>query len=1068
MRKLIYWVALVSGLHASAQYYPVSNANDNYVVTILPGKDHVIKSLHKIKKDNRGLYWLESLNELNSFDGITWKTHRFKSATGKNIIVRINDMEITDDGTVWLATEGGMYVFEPGSGNLVPIRQKFPGITEAPFVANCTFKYSNNLLFICIIREGFYYFDSKSKELKHIIIDSTDKTYVPTTISPVAPDKSGNFWGITADNKGIWQYNTATGKISRSWKGEIFPSAAKRFQSGITGVTYGKKENVLWICYGNRGVLEKLYLPGGESKFYSFTGDLQVRNDSAAKNRHSLNPVKVDRDNNEWINIEGKYLVKLHPEIDKFEYLAEDPDLLPLGKGFRYLPEIPVNSSSVNENNNSILLWVMSEKQLAVVKRRNAVVRQIPFDTVSVPGLKAADMENTDGRKNIFFEKGRGDNYFLLQQDPGRPKLICLDGGLKVRKVLLDDEWKKYPAYFSTEFNPDTFYVAVMRPGIEPLDFRNVILRDFRIDLRTFRTEEVNLSFRQRVQRYGLTDATGVSWLFSGGRLYSFEPVRDLLDSIYICPPLAKGPFNLEYVKGYDYPVVLHRESSTYWIAFFPTKELYKINLKTRKIEKIFKSCFDKKDCEIPAGVSDMYVFDRSRIYLQAAFSGLLLNAFNDSLTFNNDLFENRLSNQGENGAGLYKDWICVVQPASVHFLNIRTGQRKILSIYEDFKGRLSQFNSRPLVNAGGEMFLMSSAKKEFIVFDIDFPDPEKPGNVHFSEIKLNNRSLLPDSLGSLPALTIKYKKYSSLYFRFSDYSIDDQYKINYEYALYTGGDTTWNRIEGDPELNLIKISPGKYQLLVRAENEYGAYSTDITVCRISIIPPFTQTAWFILVLIAAVVLLLYGLYRYRLQQLARLQKIRNNIASDLHDDIGSTLNSISIYSEVAKQQAGKPIPALDLIGENSRKIVESMSDIVWTINPANDSFEKIIVRMRSFAHQLLKAKKVEYTFEVDEQLNRVTLPMQVRKNFYLVFKEAVTNVVKYSGASRVAISLVQEDKAIVFRIKDNGIGIPVNAETQGNGLMNMKRRAEEINALLLVRSSQQEGTGIEMTLKTS
>ena len=195
---------------------------------------------------------------------------------------------------------------------------------------------------------------------------------------------------------------------------------------------------------------------------------------------------------------------------------------------------------------------------------------------------------------------------------------------------------------------------------------------------------------------------------------------------------------------------------------------------------------------------------------------------------------------------------------------------------------------------------------------------------------------------------------------------------------------------------------------------------------------------------------------------------MRNNIARDLHDDIGSTLNSISIYSEVAKQQAGKEIPALEMIGINSRKIIESMSDIVWTINPENDPFEKIIVRMRSFAHHLLKAKKVEYTFEADEKLNSIALPMQVRKNFYLVFKESVTNVVKYSEASRVAISLYEENKNIILRIRDNGKGIPVNAETQGNGLLNMRRRAEEIDADLNIVSANGGGTGIELKLKTS
>jgi len=235
----------------------------------------------------------------------------------------------------------------------------------------------------------------------------------------------------------------------------------------------------------------------------------------------------------------------------------------------------------------------------------------------------------------------------------------------------------------------------------------------------------------------------------------------------------------------------------------------------------------------------------------------------------------------------------------------------------------------------------------------------------------------------------------------------------------------------------------------------------------LDVIPPFWQTIWFKIIVLAAIGIIFFGLYKYRLEQMKKVQIIRNNIASDLHDDIGSTLNSISIYSEVAKQQAGKDIPALELIGVNSRKIIESMSDIVWTINPENDSFEKIIIRMRSFAYQLLRVKKVEYTFEVDEKLNSIALPMQVRKNFYLVFKEAITNVVKYSEASRVSIDLFEKNKIIMLRICDNGKGIPVNAQTLGNGLMNMTRRAKEISAELNIISANGGGTEIELMLKT-
>jgi len=313
--------------------------------------------------------------------------------------------------------------------------------------------------------------------------------------------------------------------------------------------------------------------------------------------------------------------------------------------------------------------------------------------------------------------------------------------------------------------------------------------------------------------------------------------------------------------------------------------------------------------------------------------------------------------------------------------------------------------------------------------------------------------------------LSLKYNDYNRIHFRFSDYTLLDQDKISYEYTLYNGGDTVWNKIEGEPELSFSRISPGNYQLLIRASNGFADYSKKVTTFRISIMPLFTQTIWFIILIILVIASLLYGIYRYRLQQVKRLQNIRNNIASDLHDDIGSTLNSISIYSEVAKQQAGKEIPALDMIGSNSRKIIESMSDIVWTINPENDSFEKIIVRMRSFAHHLFKAKKIEYTFEVDEKLNSIALPMQVRKNFYLVFKEAITNITKYSEASRVSVMLYEKNRIIVLGIRDDGKGIPDNAETQGNGLMSMRRRAVEMNAELSIVTGNGEGTEIELTL---
>ena len=169
----------------------------------------------------------------------------------------------------------------------------------------------------------------------------------------------------------------------------------------------------------------------------------------------------------------------------------------------------------------------------------------------------------------------------------------------------------------------------------------------------------------------------------------------------------------------------------------------------------------------------------------------------------------------------------------------------------------------------------------------------------------------------------------------------------------------------------------------------------------------------------------------------------------------------------MAKQQAGKPISALENIGESSRKIIDSLSDIVWTINPENDDFEKVIERMKSFAYQIMKAKKIESVFRSDPALNKLKLPMEVRKNFYLIFKEATNNLVKYSNCKRASFHITFENKNITLTIRDNGKGFNINEQSQGNGIKNMNRRAVEINAKLTIESGSEKGTTIELILKT-
>jgi signal transduction histidine kinase len=209
-----------------------------------------------------------------------------------------------------------------------------------------------------------------------------------------------------------------------------------------------------------------------------------------------------------------------------------------------------------------------------------------------------------------------------------------------------------------------------------------------------------------------------------------------------------------------------------------------------------------------------------------------------------------------------------------------------------------------------------------------------------------------------------------------------------------------------------------------------------------------------------------FFVYRnYRTHQKLKLQSLRNKIASDLHDDVGSTLSSISIFSQMALEQSGEIKPMLQTIGESSRKMLDAMADIVWNINPENDQFEKIIMRMRNFAYELLGSRKIDFRFVADSNIANTKLSMEARRNLYLIFKEATNNMVKYSQASQAIFNIKQEQGKLVMTIKDNGKGFNTNKETQGNGLKNMQKRASEMGAILKIDSEPGSGVAIKLEM---
>ena len=200
----------------------------------------------------------------------------------------------------------------------------------------------------------------------------------------------------------------------------------------------------------------------------------------------------------------------------------------------------------------------------------------------------------------------------------------------------------------------------------------------------------------------------------------------------------------------------------------------------------------------------------------------------------------------------------------------------------------------------------------------------------------------------------------------------------------------------------------------------------------------------------------------------------RLRISRDLHDDMGSTLGSISIYSEVVKTRTIRnenADEAIAKIGNASRELIDKMSDIVWSLNPNNEGFEQLQNRIQVFAAIMLTPHEILYTIYTDEEVKRLKLSAEQQKNVYLIYKEAIHNIIKYAECSQVEIKMNFNADEFAITIKDNGKGFDINILNQGeslggNGIKNMEARAENIKAGFNIYSVKNEGTTIGLKLK--
>lgn len=354
-----------------------------------------------------------------------------------------------------------------------------------------------------------------------------------------------------------------------------------------------------------------------------------------------------------------------------------------------------------------------------------------------------------------------------------------------------------------------------------------------------------------------------------------------------------------------------------------------------------------------------------------------------------------------------------------------------------------------------------------FILKDInEVVSTTQPPYLRISSLSINDK-FIPDTVNyeNIKQLNLSYKE-NNITIEFA--AMDWLYPMQTNYVYWVEGlQLAKTPRQSDSKINLYGLASGKYVVHLKALNNSGVWSNEV-ILSITINPPFWKRWWFVLLCTLTGLGLIYIFYKYRLQQINKVQLIRNTISRNLHDDIGASLSNINILTELAKRNAENPKKSTDYlnkVGEDIQYISQNLSDIVWNISPNYDNIESLFIRMKRYAADMLDGKDIVYDISFPEKIDDIKLDMEKRKELYFIYKEAINNITKHSFATKASVSLTIAKQKIYLQIIDNGIGFDALTISNGNGLQNIKHRASKLNAQLKIESNKKEGTTLLLSI---
>lgn len=977
-----------------------------------------------IIQDRRGFIWIGTNDGLNRYDGYNFEIFRHEpgniSTISGNII---RDIVEDKNGVLWIATEdGGLSRYD----RTLPPAQKFkqykhmPGDSSSIPVNIINTMVADSLGYLWLGTSGFRVlrFDPRTEKFTIPVNTGT------RTVLDLALDKNGVIWA-GKQGGGIMKINARN--LSYQLDPRYNNVYAKLPHMVVTSL-YQDRENNMW--FGSWDKVLYCQPPGaGEMVYQKTDAPYSFANDQ-------IECFAEDRQGRLWMG--GRY-GGLHL-YDKAS-----------GQFYNYQYD-PAREGTIADNHINCVfadatgrIWIGTDRGISVHQPS-----QQQFVQTFLPGYQRRKITIYD-----FYEHSNGDLW------------IGTSEGLYVRK---DSDG-------SFSFQP-FFYKG------QPLQITKIFKDEdetiyFGTDYTLFTYDEA----KKNIAPLANSEKDTVMRKIIESRIVSI-----LRDTIEDHPVLLVSPYG-HFLSYYDL-------TDKRWVSRIDTTERFRRNLGVvdnlvRKIYRCRKGTVWTANAKAGLGLWTHHS--------QPNLGYLDNNPADASTISNNSVFDMIEDDLGNMWVSTYGGGLNLFNPASQKFTHVPLTNNLLEGLQIDNRGYLWMISNgninryHPLRNAqhtfelpdidksgGVRGYIFKNSKGHLFVAGTNYFIEFDPLAIHNAndqpEVYLTDFKIFNQSFSDLLMKDRIELDYNQNYFRieFAAPEFSPGRNIRYSYML-EGRDRNWINIGNQNFEQFSNLAGGDYIFKIRATTSAGSWNSKVTSVHIRIVPPLWSTWWFYALCAVFTALVIYALYRYRINELLKRQAIRNKIAQDLHDNVGSTLSSISVYTQVAKiynsQRRFEELQqTLEKIGATSGEMISEMNDIVWAINPRNDNMNTILQRMDNYARPLLTSQGIIFHFTSDPDLRGMNLEMTKRKNFYLIFKEAVNNALKYSGCRHLWVHIGIQYGNVVLFVKDDGIGFDTETvhfhasqSMSGNGLRNMEMRAAEMKGIWKIESQPGKGTSVQL-----